>query len=167
MRHDSAEIPFRSFLQEAIVSSSGMDKNAQPFNVVQLAFPLLTTTSSTPPRCPVKWFWRGCRGVTALRSIVMFCSCNLFLLIWVVRWLHYRNCRVILFVCLFVANNASTLPTKYHIHALNESLWIIFFFFFFFPLYLPRQTVSAKKKTENVDNRTIWIDTWRGRQLCR
>ena len=46
IRDDSAEILFQSFLQEAIVGSSGMGKDVY-FDVVHPAFPLLTTASPT------------------------------------------------------------------------------------------------------------------------
>ena len=47
MRDDSADILFQSFLQEALVSSSGMARDLSSLNVVHPAFPLLTTASST------------------------------------------------------------------------------------------------------------------------
>ena len=47
-RDDSAEIPFQSFLQEALVSRSGMDRDVHPlFDIVHPAFPLPTTASPT------------------------------------------------------------------------------------------------------------------------
>ena len=45
MRDDSAEILFQSFLQEALVSSSGMGKGCPFFDGVHPAFPLPTTAS--------------------------------------------------------------------------------------------------------------------------
>ena len=45
MRDDSAEILFKSFLQEALVSSSGMVRAVHFFDVVHSAFPLQTTAS--------------------------------------------------------------------------------------------------------------------------
>ena len=48
MRNDSAEILFQSFLQEALVSSFGMDRDVHSLSdVVHPAFPLLTTASPT------------------------------------------------------------------------------------------------------------------------
>ena len=45
MTDDSAEILFQSFLQVAIVSSSGMDRICSLFDVVHPAFPLPTKAS--------------------------------------------------------------------------------------------------------------------------
>ena len=45
MREDSAEILFQPFLQVALVSSSGMDRDVH--SLVDPAFPLLTTASPT------------------------------------------------------------------------------------------------------------------------
>ena len=49
MRDCSAEILFQSFLRDALVSSSGMDRDVHSlvFGVIHPAFPLLTTTSRT------------------------------------------------------------------------------------------------------------------------
>ena len=47
MRDDSAEILFQSFRQETIVSSFGMNRDVDSFDVVHPAFPLLTTVSPT------------------------------------------------------------------------------------------------------------------------
>ena len=47
MGDDSAEILFQSFLQEALVNSSGMCRERPLFDVVHPAFPLLTTASPT------------------------------------------------------------------------------------------------------------------------
>ena len=47
MRDDSAEILFQSFLQEALVSSSGMGRNVHSLMLSTSAFPLPTTVSPT------------------------------------------------------------------------------------------------------------------------
>ena len=48
MRDNSAEIFFQTFLQEALVSSSGMDRDVHTLlDVVHPAFPLSTTASPT------------------------------------------------------------------------------------------------------------------------
>ena len=47
MRDDSAEILFQSFLQEALVSSSGMGRDVHSSMFVHPAFPLPTMVSST------------------------------------------------------------------------------------------------------------------------
>ena len=47
MREDSAEILLQSFLEGAIVSSSGMGRDVHFFDVVHQAFPLPTTASPT------------------------------------------------------------------------------------------------------------------------
>ena len=44
---DSAEILFKSFLQKALVNSSGMGRNVQFFDVVHPASPLPTKVSPT------------------------------------------------------------------------------------------------------------------------
>ena len=48
MRDNSAEILFQSFLQEALVSSSGMGRNVHSLMLSTSAFPLPTTVSPTP-----------------------------------------------------------------------------------------------------------------------
>ena len=47
MRDDSAEILFQSFLQEALVSSSGMGRDVHSSMFVHPAFPLPTMVLST------------------------------------------------------------------------------------------------------------------------
>ena len=47
MRDDSAEILFQSFLQEALVSSSGIEQGCPLFAIVHPAFSLLTAVLST------------------------------------------------------------------------------------------------------------------------
>ena len=47
VRDDSADILFQSFLQEALVSSSGMARDLSSLNVVHPAFPLQTTALPT------------------------------------------------------------------------------------------------------------------------
>ena len=47
MRDDSAGILFQSSLQEALVSSSGIGRDAQSLIFVHHSFPLPTTSSST------------------------------------------------------------------------------------------------------------------------
>ena len=44
MTDDSAAILFQSFLQKALLSSSGMGRDVHSFDVVHPAFPLPTTT---------------------------------------------------------------------------------------------------------------------------
>ena len=45
LRGELAEILFQSFLQEVLVSSSGMGRDCPPFDIVHPAFPLPTMAS--------------------------------------------------------------------------------------------------------------------------
>ena len=62
MRDDSAEIIFRSLLQEARVSSSGIGRDVC-FLMLFIQHSLCRPRRRPPPRCPEGWSWRGCRGV--------------------------------------------------------------------------------------------------------
>ena len=61
-RDESAEIPFQSFLQEALVSSSGMDRDVH-FFMLSIEHFLCRLRVAHPPRCPEGWFCRGCCSV--------------------------------------------------------------------------------------------------------
>ena len=62
MRDDSAEILFLSFLQEALMSSSGMGRDGHD---LMLSISIFSANHGVahPPRCPEGWFWRVRHGV--------------------------------------------------------------------------------------------------------
>ena len=68
VRDDSAEILFQSFLQEALVSSSGMGRDVHSLMLSKQHF-LCRHGVAHPPRCPEGWFWRGCLGVCPARTM--------------------------------------------------------------------------------------------------
>ena len=65
MRNDSAEILFQSFLQEAVVSSSGVGKDVHSLILLGDASSISSADHGVahPPGCPEGWFWRGCHDV--------------------------------------------------------------------------------------------------------
>ena len=59
----SREILFQSFLQEALVSSSGIGREVHSLILSIQTFPLLTMALPGPPRCPEGWFCKLSRCV--------------------------------------------------------------------------------------------------------
>ena len=61
MTDDSADILFRSFLQEALVSSSGMGRAVHSL-MLSCSISLASHDVAHSPRCREGGFWRGCQG---------------------------------------------------------------------------------------------------------
>ena len=62
IRDDSTEIPFQSFLQEALVSSSGTRRDVHSL-MLSIQHFLCRPWRRPPYKVLEEWFWRGCRGV--------------------------------------------------------------------------------------------------------
>ena len=62
MRDDSAEILLQPFLQEALVSSSGMGKDVHSVMLSTQHF-LCRPQHGPTSKVPVRMFWRGCCGM--------------------------------------------------------------------------------------------------------
>ena len=66
-----------SFLQEALVSSSGMDRDVHSLMLsIQYCFSANHFVAH-PPRYPEGWFWRGCRDVWHARAMQVSLSWRL------------------------------------------------------------------------------------------
>ena len=62
IKDDSAEVLFQSFLQEALVSSSGMGRDVRSL-ALSSSISSADHDVANSPRCSEGWFWRDCRGV--------------------------------------------------------------------------------------------------------
>ena len=72
----SAEILFQSFLQEAIVSSSGMGRAVHSL-MLSIQHFFCRSRHRPPSRWPEGWFSRGCRGVWHARTMQVSVSWQL------------------------------------------------------------------------------------------
>ena len=90
MRDDSAEILLKSFLQKALVSSSGMGRDSH-------FWCCLSSISSANhcvvhrPRCLEGWFLRGCRAVWHTRTVQLVYPLGSWMMFtWEKHLAHYQ-----------------------------------------------------------------------------